>query len=338
MAGPYALDDLAQYIGLAKEVTPGTGIAPTLFLPFSGDVTGDHNMDGDDVYEGGTGPYEARAVKTKQRPHGTFTVPWKPSTVAKLMAWFLGQDAVATAGSLFDHTASPLQAPVYVSTEWNAAGPSDLTERFNGGVLSKLTIDSPAANGEIMVTCDFQARDGAIVSVATPSYETGIHGSTPGAAFRPSDCTFTLNNVTVTNIVSWKLELDWTVDDNIFTSTWKRAAFVKKKLTAKLTVRILELTVADYKQINYGASGNTATVADFFRGTTTAWGVVATNGLATTNLRTATLSCPLVDWQGAPRKITSQGNTSILEMTGALVKPAGDIVTLVTRNADTSAY
>ena len=39
MAGPYALDDLLQYMGLAKETTPGTGEAATLFVPFSGDVT-----------------------------------------------------------------------------------------------------------------------------------------------------------------------------------------------------------------------------------------------------------------------------------------------------------
>jgi hypothetical protein len=79
-------------------------------------------------------------------------------------------------------------------------------------------------------------------------------------------------------------------------------------------------------------------VADFFRGTTTSWGVVATNSLATTNLRTATLSCPLVDWKQGPRKITSQGDTSTLEIVGQLVKPAGDILTLVTRNADAAAY
>jgi hypothetical protein len=90
--------------------------------------------------------------------------------------------------------------------------------------------------------------------------------------------------------------------------------------------------------VNYGGPAAAATVPDFFRGTATAWGVAMTNGLATTNLRTATLSCPLVDWKQGPRKITSQGNTAVLEMVGQLVKPAGDIVTVVSRNADATAY
>ena len=177
-----------------------------------------------------------------------------------------------------------------------------------------------------------------IVSAATPAYETGVHAVSPGAAFRPTDCTFTLNNVTVTNIVSWKLELDWNVDDEIYTSSYKRAAFVKRKLDTTLTVKILEYTVADYRQVNYGGPAATATVADFFRGATTAWGVAMTNSLATTNLRQATISCPPVEWKGGPRKIEAQGATAMLEMTGKLIKPAGDIVTIVSRNADTTAY
>ena len=338
MAGPYTTDDLAQYVGLAAEVTPGTGLAPTLFLPYAGDVANEHNMDGDDIWEGGTGPYPARAVKTKQRPHGSFVIPWKPTTGAKVLAWFLGNDASVAAGSLFDHTAKPAQDVRYLTVEWNAAGASDLTERFAGCVLNKLTIEAPEANGELTLAVDWQGRTPTVVTAASPTYETGMHASTPGAGYRPSDCAFTLNNVAATNIVSWKLELDWGVDDDIFTSTWLRAAFTKLKLTATLTVRILELNVADYRQVNYGAAAGSASVADFFDGPASAWAVTLSNGLASTNLRQATLTCPQVQWKNAPRKITSQGSTSILELTGIVRKPAADLLTVVSRTADTAAY
>lgn len=337
MAGPYALDDLRHYLGLIKEATPGTGAAPTTFIPFTGDAVLDHSPDSDDVFEGGTGPYLARSVKTTHKPNGTFTMPVKPATFAKCIAWFLGADASVAASSLFDHTASPSQDPVYVSLEMSSAG-ADLIERVAGAVLSKVTITSPENNGELTAAFTYAGRTVAVVTAATPSYETGLHGSTPGAAYRPSDCTYTMDNATVTNVAGWELALDWGIDDAIFTSSPFRAAIVKLKLTAELKVKLLELNANEYKAVNYGGSGNTAPVPDFLEGSSVSWSAAYTNGLTSTNLRQLTVAIPNVQWKTAPRKLVSAGATSYLEVSGVARKPSGNLLTVVSRTADTAAY
>jgi hypothetical protein len=337
MAGPYALDDIRHYLGLVKETVPGTGQAPTLFVPFTGDVALDHSPDATDVYEGGTGPYTARSVKTTHKPNGTFTLPIKPAAFAKLVAWFLGADASVAAGALFDHTASPAQAPVYTSVEWGSAG-ADLFERIAGSVLHKLTITSPEDNGELTAAFTFAGRTIAVVTTASPTYETGMHAATPGAAYRPSDCTYTFDNVAATNVASWELTADWGIDDAIFTSSPFRAAFVKQKLTLELKVKILELTTDRYRAVNYGSVGATAPVVDFLDGTTTSWQAAYTNGLTSTNLRNLTIAMPNVAWKTASRKLTADGGTSFIEVNGTPRKPAGDIITVISRTADTAAY
>ena len=337
MAGPYALDDLRHYLGLVKETVPGTGQAPTTFVPYTGDATLDHSPDSDEVYEGGTGPYLARKVKTTHKPNGTFTLPVKPTTFAKLIAWFLGADASVAAGALFDHTAKPAQDPVYLSLEMSSAG-ADLIERVAGTVLSKCTITSPENNGELTASFTYAGRTVAVVTTASPSYETGLHASTPGAAYRPSDCTYTMDNGVITNVAGWELAMDWGIDDSIYTSTPFRAAILKLKLTAELKVKILELDTNRYRAVNYGASGNTAPVVDFLEGTSVSWQAAYTNGLATTNLRQLTFALPQVQWMTAPRKLVSAGATSFLEVTGAVRKPTADLLTVVSRTADTAAY
>lgn len=337
MAGPYALDDLRHYLGLVKETVPGTGQAATLFIPYTGDAALDHSMDATDVYEGGTGPYEARAVKTTHKPNGTFTMPVKPSTFGKCVAWFLGSDASAAAGSLFDHTAKPAQDPVYLSVEMSSAG-ADLIERVAGSVISKMTLTSPEDNGELTAAFTWAGRTPAVVTAATPAYETGMHAATPGAAWRPSDCVYTLDNGVITNVAGWELTADWGIDDAIYTSTPFRAAIVKLKLTMELKVKLLELTVNQYKAVNYGASGNTAAVVDFLDGTSTSWQTAYGNGLTSTNLRQLTIAIPQVQWKAAPRKLTAQGATSFIEMVGTPRKPAADIITVVSRTADSAAY
>lgn len=336
MAGPYATDDLANYLGIGKQSVFGTGVTPTLFVPYTGDVSIEHGMEGEDVWEGGSGPFLNRTVKTKHKPNGSFTMPVRPASFAKLAAYFLGKDVSAAASSLFDHTASPLQLPTPLTIEW--AQGADLIERVAGCQLTKMTLSSPEANGEL--TCDVSWA-GAVPTVgtaATPSYETGQHALTPGGAFRPSDAVYKLDNATISNVVGWELAMDWGVDEDIFTSSWKRAAFTKLKFTAGLKVRLLELDMAEYKSVNYGASGATATVADYLEGTSSSWQVVYDNALASTNSRKLTVNCPLVQWTGAPRKIGAPGGTSILEVTGVVHYLGSDIVTLVSRNADTAAY
>jgi hypothetical protein len=337
MAGPYATDDLRNYVAFGKQSVFGTAVPPTVFVPFTGDITPDHNMAGDDVYEGGTGPYVARSVKTKQKPAGQITMPVKPQTFGKLAAWFLGADSSAAAGSLFDHTSTPSQAPVYLTCEWDQA--DELVERLAGTVLTKLVLSSPVANGEVTAQWSFAGAVPTVqASPTTATYETGMHGVSPGAAWRPSDCAYLLDNAAITNVSGYDITVDWGVDEDVYTSSYLRAAFLKLKMTVEVKLRILELDVTRYKTVNYGGAAATATIADFFDGVPSAFKASYTNGLTSTNLRNTSIDIPQIMWKSAPRKLQAAGGVSVIELVGQARKPAGAIVTVISRTADSAAY
>lgn len=337
MAGPYNTGSLLNYLGIGKQTVLGTGVAPTVFVPYTGDVTLDHGLEGEDIREGGSGPYLARSIKTKHGPSGGFGTPWRPSTAAKLLAWFLGNDAVAAAGSLFDHTATPAETSVLLSVEQNQS--DEIIERIVDSVLSKVTITGPEANAEVMLAFEYMGVAPTWQGAATSeTYETGIHGSTPGAPFRSGDGTFTVGGSVITNLVSWELSLDWGVDGDIYTSKVTRNRVFKLVMTGEIKIRTLELDNVDYRAVNY--NGGSAAGIDF---PTLAGGnafvAAYTNGLTTTNERTATITVPQLQWKGAPRRLQAAGAVSILERTGQLIKAAASpFVQIVSKNADASAY
>lgn len=337
MAGPYNTGSALNYVGLGKQTVLGTPVAPTVFIPYTGDVSIEHGLEGEDIREGGSGPYLARSVKTKHAPNGGFGTPWRPSTCAKLAAWFLGQDASAAAGSLFSHTATPAEAAVLLSVETNEA--DEIIERFADAVLSKMTITGPEANAEVMAAFEWAGTTaGWQGAAAVDTYESGIHGSTPGAPFRSGDGTFTVGGSVITNLVSWELALDWGIEGGIYTSKVTRNRIVKLILTGEITIRTLELDTVDYRAVNY--NGGSAAALDF---PTLAGGnafiASYTNGLTTTNLRDVAITVPQLQWKGAPRKLNAAGQVSILERKGQIIKAAASpLVSIVSTNADNTAY
>lgn len=336
MAGPYNTGSATNYLGIGKQSLLGTAVAPTVWVPYTGDVAIDHGLEGEDIREGGSGPYLARSIKTKHGPGGGFATPWRPSTAAKLVAWFLGSDQVAAAGSLFAHTATPAEAAVLLSIETNQS--DEIIERIADSVLSKLTITGPEANAELMAAFEYAGTTPAWQGAATAeSYETGIHGSTPGAPFRSGDAAFTIGGVVVTNVVSWELGLDWGIDTDIYTSKVTRNRIIKLILTGELTVRTLELDTVDYRGVNY--NGGSAAAVDFPTLTGgNAFIAAYSNGLTTTNLRDATITVPQLQWKGAPRRLQAAGTVSVLERKAQLIKSASPLISIVSTNADTSAY
>jgi hypothetical protein len=336
MAGPYNIGHEVNYLGIGKQSVLGTGVVPTVFVPYTGDVNVEHGMEGDDVFEGGTGPYMARAVKTKHKPGAGFALPWRPSTAGRLAAWFLGADSVGGAGP-YDHTSTPAEPVTFISLETNQS--DEIIERFVDAALAKMTITSPEANGELMAAFDWLGGPPAWQAAATAeTYESGIHGSTPGAPFRASDGTFTIENVTATNVVSWEASLDWNIDGDIFTSKVTRNRLLKLRLTVDLTVRTLELDGNDYRATNYGTSAATAASGNYRNATNIGFRAVYDNGLAAANQRTVTVTVPEIQWVGAPRKLNAQGGTSYLERKAKARKGAGALVTVLSKTGDVAAY
>lgn len=336
MPGPYATSSALNYIGFAKQSAKGTGAAPTVFLPYQGSVDLDHGMDADQVREGGTGPYVARSQKTKHDPSGGAGCAWRPTTLGKLVAWFLGSDVVSGVAAPFTHTATPLETTTYLSAEQNLA--DEATERFVDAVISKLTIEGEG-NGDLMASIEWWALTPGWQGAPTvETYESGVSGVSPGGPFRQHEATYTVDGVGATNLESFSIELTWNFDDDLRQSKVTRAHAVKLELEGTVELTGVMLDVDDYRKTNYGSISGTAADRNFFG----AGSFVAAydNGLTTTNQRTVNINAPNVDWTEAKyTEMDPDGETVKLNRSGTIKKIAGTaFVTVASGTVDSTAY
>ncbi len=337
-AYPRSTSSAAHYVGIGKQITPGTGVAPTVAIPYQSAVDLSHGMEGDDVRQAGTGPYVNRTTKTAHDPAGGFGFAVRPRTFAQMSAWFLGADAVVAAAGLHDHTATPAETLTLLSVEHAAGVSGDIVERMVDSVLNKCTITC-AGNGDLMAAYTYEALTAAWqTGVATPTIETGISGSTPGGPFRAAEATYTVDGAAASTIESMSIELEWRLDD-VRLSRVTRNVFLKLELVGKVKVRQLLDDAArnEYRKINYGATDGTAPSRNFFQGGSlvAAFG----NGLTLTNLRQTSITIPAIDWKAIPyTALDPAGSTMYVEREGTITKGSNPFVTIVSRTADAAAY
>lgn len=334
MPGPFASSDLRNYLAFGKQTSLGVGVLPTVFLPYIGSIDLDHGQGADEIREAGVGPYVSRLVKSKHDPKGGGGCAWRPQTMAKLAAWFLGADTSTLATGLYNHVASPAQPPVYVSVEQNLADES--IERFVDGLLTSLSIEGDG-NKDLMASIQWVACEPAASTAAVETYEAGISGVSAGGPYRQHEAVYTLDGTVVNDIKSYKLELAWKVDEDIRLSKVTREHLVKLELTGKITVTQLMLLTSDYRKINYGTTGGTVAIKNFAPGG--AFDVTYSNGLSSTDERTARINCPSIDWSEAKYSpLNPDGETVWVERSGTVKKGTGNFVEITSRTADVAAY
>ncbi len=336
MPGPYVSSSANNYLGFGKQTVKGTPVAPTVFLPYADSVDLDHGIEGDEIKEGGTGPYIARNQKTKHDPSGGTAMAWRPATAAKLLAWFLGTDTISGAAVPYTHTLTPAETTTYLTAEQNLA--DELIERFTDAVISKATI-SGEGGADLMLALEwFALVPGWQTTPTVETYETGISGSTPGGPYRQNEAAYTVDGVAVTNVESWELELEWKFDDDLRLSRVTRAYAPKLGLSGSIKLKQLLLAPDDYRKVNYGSLAGTVADKNYFG----AGALVAVydNGLSATNARVATVTVPNIDWTKATYSgLNPDGETTYLEREGTLKKLAGaNLVSVAAGTADAVAY
>lgn len=341
MPYPRSTSSAAHYLGIGKQSVKGTGVAPTVFLPYQGSVDLDDGQDGSDVREAGVGPYLARKMKTKQDPNGSTGMAVRPRTFAQVAAWFLGQDVSTVNGSLFDHTATPLETNVPLTVEQAAGVTGDIIERFIDCYLKGLTL-SCKGNEDVMAKIDwFGLTPGWQGTAATPAYETGQSGVTPGGPYRGAEATFTVDGSAAANVAEWEIGLEWNYDEDLRLSRVTRGDTLKLELTGAIKVKQLidSNTVRDdYRKIIYGTASSSVAIKNFFE--SGAFIVSYDNGLTTTNQRVLTITVPQITWTKATyTKLNPDGETMYLEKEGQITKAsASAFVTILSRTADSAAY
>lgn len=337
-AYPRSTSSGSHYVGIGKQSVAGTGVASTVFVPYQAAVDLGHGMEGDDIRQAGTGPYVARTLKSKHDPSGGFGMAVRPKTFAQFAAWFLGADASVLNGSLYDHTATPAETNTLVSAEHAAGVSGDIIDRLIDCLFTKCSIMIDG-NGDVMSSFSYEALTAAWqTTAASPTYETGVSGSTPGGPFRAMEATYTVDGAGSQVVASTGIDLEWKLDD-VRLSKVTRGAFLKLELSGKVKIKQLldDTTKLEYRKIVYGSTSGTVPIKNFFQGG--ALVIALDNGLATTNQRTVTITIPSIDWKAIPyTALNPDGATMYVEREGTIVKGAGAFITIVSKTADVAAY
>jgi hypothetical protein len=341
MAYPRPTNTLEHYLGLFKQSAKGTGGAPTVFIPYQGAVDLSHGQAADAVREAGVGPYVARQMKTKHDPAGGFGMAWRPATGARVAAWFLGSDVAAVQAPGHNHTATADGvARTWLSVE-QATGPNgDIIERFVDCLIKKLTI-SCDGNKDLMLKAEwFGLTPGWQATAATPTYETGVSGATPGGPFKGSEATYTIDGAGAANVLSWELALEWKYDEDIRLSKVTRGDALKLELTGSIKVKqLIDSTTVrdDYRKMAYKTASGTVADKNLFD--TGAFVVAFDNGLASTNQRLLTITVPAISYMDpvyTPHN--PDGSTMYMDREGVVQKGASAFVTILSNTQDAAAY
>jgi hypothetical protein len=338
---PRSTSSSAHYLGVGKQSVKGTGVAPTVFAAYQGTVDEDHGMAADAIREAGLGPYVSRNMKTGHDPAGGWSMAWRPRTLMQLCTWFLGTDTVSGSSIPYLHTVTPNESvPTWLTTEIAAGVDGDIIERYVDSLLKTLNI-SVDGNGDLMASWEWFALSPLWrATAATPAYETGVSGVSPGGPFRGAEMTYTIDGVAASNVRSFEIDLEWSYDEDIRNGSVTRTDAVKLELSGTVKVRQLinaTTDVDEYRKVNYGTAAGTVASRNVASGSFVA---VANNGLATTNLRTLTITVPQIAWTSAKKTpLNPDGETMYLELEGTIEKAAASaFVTIAGQTADATAY
>lgn len=334
MAGPYRPSAAENYLGIGKQSVKGTGVAPTVFLPYMGAVNLTHGMAGSAIREAGSGLYVTRTLKEKDDPSGGGAAAWRPSAIDKLAAWFLGGTAVSGVGP-YTHTLTPAESTTWVSVEQNLE--DELIERFVDAFLRKLTISGEDAK-DLMVAFEWASLSKEWRASATvDSYGTGFD-ATP---YKQDQATFTIDGVSATNLRSWSVELAWVFDEDIRLSQVTRGDALKMRLEATVKLRQLISSADDYRKVNYGSTSGSAADDEFFQVTANGFSAAFDNGEAGADNRQVTIAIPQLDYD-EPAEYTAlnpDGTQAVyLERSATATKGSGALVTITAINSDSAAY
>lgn len=197
MAGPYAPSDSRSYVGFGKQVSRGTGVVPTLWIPYMEAVDLDHAQAINRIMEAGAAGMVTQAEKTSEISVGAFTFLARPSTTSKLAAFLLGVDTVTGVGP-WVHTIVDDFVTDYMSAEQNLA--DDLPERFVDAAIAELVFTCDVASPKLRVRGAWVGGKPAVVAATAESYETDN-------PFVISDGVFTVDGSAATNVRRFSLTL-----------------------------------------------------------------------------------------------------------------------------------
>jgi hypothetical protein len=288
MANPIVFPAELSYVGLAKESSNGTAVAPTRFVPFTKfDPVDDNGLLIDDAMYGSM-TSENGAVAGKRQATGDLATYFLADAAGDLLYNILGGYAVGAAVSgVYPHTFSLLnsgdaQPPAHTFTDRQGVTATVGARAYAYACLSELTFSGNATG---LVTMEAKWTSfGSAAAGAAPTNATTTETVVPGWR----------STVTVAGVAApireWTVTLARTLKvDQLADGTQQPNSIARSDLavSGKLTF----------------AARNEQPVIDFLAGTQQAVVVTIDNGGTLTNVRklTATMTKAVYDTEGMDR-------------------------------------
>jgi len=336
----YSPANANAYVGLSKQASKGTGVAPAYFAAFlSAEMSPNAGMRA--IREGGSGPYVARHTKDIYAPVFRFACPARPILAGFLLTMLLGDDTVSGASDPYTHTIIPATTQLWVTMERNVD--DDLYERIVDGVLMEAVLDirKRDSGAEVLLNCVGTGltldRSG---SVTAESYEASRPFLRSDSALATS---WYLDNAAETNVESATVTMRWRYDEAITADAVTRPNLVKLLFEAEVETVQLWNAAADknaYVGTHYGTTAGTAASPTVYGSTTKAFEVDILYQ-ETAKDRELKLTIPAMDWTESTvtEPNPEAGMAGKLTRKGRAVKPsAGSILTVVSKNSLATAY
>jgi hypothetical protein len=329
MAGPYASTQLENYVGMVKQASLGTGLAPTRWAAFLPSPNLAHNQQLNRLMEAGAAGQPTYTEKTSHLPTGSFIVAARPSIAGFLAAVHLGLDTIgAPVSAVYPHVCTESEATVYLTVEQNLADAA--IERFLDCIVSKLTFDSDVSAPVVRMTAEWAAA-------GIPAYQASATAESYESAepFKLSDFTFTIDGDATQKVRKFQFASSFGVDVmQVSKVTGVYAVKVSQELDISVDT-VLISTDNEYRKTQYGAAGNSAPLQTATSGSFVADATYGSAGTA----RELKLEALNVDWDDATYTALGTAEGTKVTRTGKGRKVAGSPMARITvNNADSTAY
>jgi hypothetical protein len=326
VVGPYPSSDARNYVGIGKQISKGTGVAPTQWAPYLPSVDLDHQLSVQKLFEASGGYRPTYTEKISEIPTGKFPILCRPSFTARLAAYLLGSDTVSGAADPFTHTIIADLVTDYLSIEQNLA--DEAIERFVDAAVAELVFSVDPSTRAIRCTGTWIGTNPSFQGAATAeSYESAN-------PFLISDGVFTLDGAGSSNIQGFTLTVRFVYAMPLINDVIA-AHLIKVRHEVDLELIQLATDIAlDYRKIHTGAVGGTTYQKIVQTGAFTADFNYGGN-------RQMKLEIPKVDYSGATvytglnpegeEVVVTKGAHGVYNGTDPLFRYVG-------KNADAAAY
>jgi len=318
------------YIGVGKQTTFGTPVAPTagLFIKYLSEGLVNEQEDLK-AAEGGFGRYTIEAYKSTHKVSGDVSFYARPDVLGFFLNMLMGKDTyVAAVGGV-----SPAQHTIEVATPHfftlergiDPATPT-IVERFQDLHVSDLTIEGESSQ-PIKCTASLIGTKGVVqVAASTPTYEANdpiMFFDTP---------TYTVDGGGTVEISKFSFKISNNFDI-WFGTTITPAEIIEKLLTIEVNFTLKFLNATHYKKVYYNAgTAIVDTIADgSFR-------VQAGYG-ALDAIRSLDINLKHIKHIGAPVNLSGEASPIMQECVGYAIKPGADnLLDVVIKNSFAADY